>query len=218
LSQSQPAQYPRGWYRRDPFAGSSSDRFELPESWYVDGTWCNRFGLPETWYFDGGSWARYQMVGPPQPNPPKAAQLIHAGGPDFGPIYLDTGRAGLVPGGAMPRRRWSDFAQLIAAAVFLAILAFLTVVALFVEPVRWLAFLWFLGYCALMLYVNAADEPADPNTRLPPRLEVAFRGGWVGLGLDWEPEKGRGVVVAAICLGMIFMLVAFLFTEWIGGA
>ena len=205
MSQSRPAQesaYPRGWYKRQPSEASSS----------------NPGMLPESWYFDGGSWARYRMVGPPQPNPPKAAQLIHAGGPDFGPIYLDTGRAGLVPGGAMPRRRWSDFAQLIAAAVFLAILAFLTVVALFVEPVRWLVPLWFIGYCAIMLYVNAADEPADPNTRLPARLEVAFRGGWVGLGVDWEPEKGRGVVAAAICLGLIFMLVVFLFAEWIGGA
>jgi hypothetical protein len=37
-------------------------------------------------YFDGGFWARYQMVGAPQPTPPIAAQLIPiGGGPDLGP-------------------------------------------------------------------------------------------------------------------------------------
>jgi hypothetical protein len=80
MSQAQPAQesaYPQGWYQRHPSEPSDS----------------NPFMLPESWYFDSGHWAHYKIQGEPQPNPPKAAQLIHFGGgpdappKDFGPIH-----------------------------------------------------------------------------------------------------------------------------------
>ena len=72
MSQSR---YPQGWYQRQPSEPSDS----------------NPFMLPETWYFDTGSWAHYKIQAEPQPNPPKAAELIHfgAGKPtrDYGPIH-----------------------------------------------------------------------------------------------------------------------------------
>jgi hypothetical protein len=68
------SKYPQGWYTRQPSEASSS----------------NPFMLPESWYFDGGRWAHYKIQAEPQPNPPKAAQLIHFGAGqtrDYGPIY-----------------------------------------------------------------------------------------------------------------------------------
>jgi hypothetical protein len=52
---------------------------------------CHRYSA-ET-YFDGGHWARYEIQAEPQPNPPKAAQLIHFGAGrtpgDFGRFTSD---------------------------------------------------------------------------------------------------------------------------------
>jgi hypothetical protein len=104
----------------------------------------------------------------------------------------------------MPRQRWTDYAQLIFAEVFLAGMAFWILLAFFDSLAVWGTFLWFVGYVAIGVYVATADQPADPNLRLPPSLEVAFHG--------FRNEKGLGITGAALFLGMILLMVVILLT------
>jgi hypothetical protein len=105
----------------------------------------------------------------------------------------------------MSRQRPTDTALLTLALGFLIPLLLVTVLAFFVDPWwRWVAFVWFLGYAAIVLRAGTADQPADPNPPLPwDSLEVAFH--------RWGDRKGVGIAAVALMLGLIPVLLMLLF-------
>jgi hypothetical protein len=99
-----------------------------------------------------------------------------------------------------------DISLLTLAGGFLSVMVILVPLAVFADPVTafGVGVVFWIGYSVIAYRAVTADQPADPNPRLP----------WEGLDAVfddwWGDAKGLNMTVAALCIGTVLLFVMLL--------